>query len=135
VSDDKTTVVEEGTAVEGTLTSRCRVLVLGTVKGEVTGPAVEVAPGGVIRGTVKAASLRSRGELGGRFEADEVELGGKVLDETVVRAKSLQVDASAEGGALFGSCELEVGDAPDKARAVQEASAPRGAAPPNPTPA
>jgi len=46
----------------------------------------------------------------------------------VIRAKSLEVSLQrAEGGIqmVFGDCELAVGEAPDKARAVREATAGR----------
>jgi cytoskeletal protein CcmA (bactofilin family) len=130
MSDDKTTVVEQGTALTGALKSSCQVVVLGRVEGEVTAPVIEVAGTGTLHGTVKATSLRSRGELGGRFEADDIELGGRVLDDTVIRAKALQVTFDGDAGMVFGTCDLEIGDAPDKARAVRDAQAARRPRPP-----
>jgi cytoskeletal protein CcmA (bactofilin family) len=129
MSDDRPTVVEQGTALTGILKSSGRVVVRGRMDGEVTAPTVEVAGTGTVHGTVKATSLRSRGELGGRFEADDIELGGRVLDETVIHAKALQVTFDGEAGMIFGTCDLEIGDAPDKARAVREAHAARRARP------
>jgi cytoskeletal protein CcmA (bactofilin family) len=116
----KTTVVEEGTSLKGSLSSSCPVNVLGKVEGDVTGPLIEVAGTGSIRGTVKAGTIRSRGELSGRFEADEIELAGRVLDDTVIKAKALQL-APGASEIVFGACQLEIGDAPDKAQAVREA--------------
>jgi cytoskeletal protein CcmA (bactofilin family) len=121
----RTTVVEEGTSLTGTLTASGPVQVLGRVDGDITGPTVEVAASGVITGTVKATMLRSRGELSGHFEADDIELAGRVLDETVIRAKALQVTFGGDSGMVFGACELEIGEAPDKTRALREANAVR----------
>jgi cytoskeletal protein CcmA (bactofilin family) len=129
MSDEKTTVVEHGTALTGALKSSCPVMVLGRVEGEVTAPTVEVAGTGTIHGTVKATTLRSHGELSGRFEADDIELAGRVLDDTVIRSKALQVTFDGDHGMVFGTCELEIGEAPDKARAVREANAARRARP------
>jgi cytoskeletal protein CcmA (bactofilin family) len=127
----KATVVEEGTTLKGSLSSSCAVNILGKIDGEVTGPLVEVASSGSIRGTVKATTIRSRGELSGRFEADEIELAGRVLDDTVIKAKVLQL-APGASGIVFGACQLEIGDAPDKAQAVREAGSPKR---PRPEPA
>jgi cytoskeletal protein CcmA (bactofilin family) len=142
VSDDKrTTVVESGTALTGTLSASCPVVVLGRLDGEVTGPTVEVARGGVLHGSVKATTLRSQGELSGSFEAEDVELAGRVLDDTVIKAKALQVSFGGETGMVFGACELEIGDPPDKTKAVRDANAARrprsteGATPAEPMPA
>jgi hypothetical protein len=82
----------------------------------------------VLSGKAKVTELRSRGELSGEFDAEVVELSGRVRDKTVIRAKSLEVSLQrAEGGLqmVFGDCELAVGDAPDKARAVREAASGR----------
>jgi cytoskeletal protein CcmA (bactofilin family) len=132
---DRTTVVEEGTALTGALKSTCPVMVMGRVDGEVTGPTVEVSGTGTIHGTVKTTTLRSRGELSGNFEAEDIELSGRVLDDTVIRAKALQVTFDGDHGMVFGACELEIGDPPDKARAVREANAARrGRTPETPAP-
>ena len=70
-----------------------------------------------------------------------MELSGRVRDKTVIRAQSLEVKLERTDGRLevtFGECELAVGEAPDKAVAVREAtsggprvaaSAPAGGAP------
>jgi cytoskeletal protein CcmA (bactofilin family) len=126
------TIVEQGTSLTGTLSASCPVLVLGRLDGEVSGPTVEVAPTGVLHGTVKATTLRSRGELSGNFEAEDVELAGRVLDDTVIKAKALQVSFGGETSIVFGACELEIGDPPDKAAAVRDANAARKPRPPAP---
>src|SRR5882672_2248075 len=128
MADTKKTLIEEGTEFKGTLTSTCAVVVMGRVEGELKGPSVEVTETGVLSGKAKVTELRSRGELSGEFDAEIVELSGRVRDKTVIRAKSLEVSLQrAEGGIemVFGDCELAVGDAPDKARAVREATSGR----------
>jgi cytoskeletal protein CcmA (bactofilin family) len=134
----KRTVVFEGTTLTGTISARSPVLVMGRFEGELTGPAVEVSEGGVIVGKVKADALRSRGELSGTFDAADMELGGQVVDGTVIRAGALTV-AYVRGtspGMVLGRCELEIGDAPDKATAVSEAISARARPePPPPAPA
>jgi cytoskeletal protein CcmA (bactofilin family) len=123
---EKKTLIEEGTEFKGTLTSSCPIVVMGRVEGEMKGPSVEVTETGVLSGKAKVAELRSRGELAGEFDADVVELAGRVRDKSVIRAKSLEVSLQRTDGRIemvFGDCELAVGDAPDKAKAVREATA------------
>ena len=129
MSEIKKTLIEEGTEFKGTLTSSCPIVVMGRVEGELRGPSVEVTETGVLSGKAKVTELRSRGELGGEFEADVVELSGRVRDKSVIRAKALEVSLQREGGRIemvFGDCELAVGDAPDKAKAVREATSTSG---------
>jgi cytoskeletal protein CcmA (bactofilin family) len=110
----KTTVVEEGTALRGSLASNGQVLVMGRVDGEVSGVAVEITETGAVSGRVKTPALRSRGELRGEIDAQDVELSGHVLDDTVIRAQAIAVTIPGPGGPtmLFGDCELEIGEAP-----------------------
>ncbi|HEY2732035.1 MAG TPA: polymer-forming cytoskeletal protein [Polyangia bacterium] len=128
MGETKKTLIEEGTEFKGTLTSTCAIIVMGRVEGEMKGPSVEVTETGVLSGKAKVTELRSRGELSGEFDAEVVELSGRVRDKTVIRAKSLEVSLRRpEGGIemVFGDCELAVGEAPDKARAVREATSGR----------
>jgi cytoskeletal protein CcmA (bactofilin family) len=128
MTDAKKTLIDEGTELKGMITSTCAIVVMGRVEGEMKGPSVEVTETGVLSGKAKVTELRSRGELSGEFDAEVVELSGRVRDKTVIRAKSLEVSLRrAEGGIemVFGDCELAVGDAPDKARAVREATSGR----------
>jgi cytoskeletal protein CcmA (bactofilin family) len=118
---DKKTLIEEGTELKGTLTSTCPIVVQGRVEGEMSGPSVEVTETGVLSGKAKVSELRSRGELAGEFDAKVVELSGRVRDKTIIRAESLEVSLRRSEGRIemvFGDCELAVGDAPDKAKAV-----------------
>jgi cytoskeletal protein CcmA (bactofilin family) len=110
----KQTVVEEGTALRGSLASNGQVLVMGRVDGEVSGVAVEITETGAVSGRVKTPALRSRGELRGEITAEDVEISGQVLDDTVIRAQALAVNIPGPGGTavLFGDCELEIGEAP-----------------------
>ncbi len=113
---EKRTLVEEGTELKGSLTSTCPVLVRGRIEGEVTAPALTVSPSGAVSGRAKVGELQAEGQLSGEFDADSVQLSGKVHDRTVIRAKTLSVQLAAESGKLqvvFGECELAVGDPPD----------------------
>ena len=104
MSDTKKTLIDEGTEFKGTLTSSSAIVVMGRVEGQMTGPSVEVTETGVLSGKAKVTELRSRGELAGEFDADVIELSGKVRDKTVLRARM-------------------VGAAPDMAKAVRDATA------------
>ena len=135
MTETKRTLIEEGTELKGTLTSTCPIVVMGRVEGEMTGPSVEVTESGILCGKAKVTSLTSRGELAGEFDAETVELAGRVRDKTIIRAQSLEVSLKRDGGRIemmFGDCELAIGDAPDKAKAIARASHGHGpaAAPP-----
>jgi len=112
---DKRTLVEEGTHLKGSLTSTCPVLVRGKIEGEVVAPALTVSPSGAVHGKAKVGDLQAEGELSGEFDADTVQLSGKVQDRTIIRTKTLSVQLSSESGRLqvvFGECELAVGNPP-----------------------
>ena len=124
MNETKKTLIEEGTELKGTLTSTCPIVVQGRVEGDLTGPSVEVTETGVLSGKAKVSELRSRGELAGEFDAQVVELSGRVRDKTIIRAESLEVSLRRTEGRIemvFGDCELAVGDAPDKAKAIASA--------------
>jgi cytoskeletal protein CcmA (bactofilin family) len=116
-------VIEEGTDFKGSLTSSCPIDVRGRIEGEVTTPALTVSTSGSVRGRAKVGSVRSEGELSGEFDAETVELAGHVRDNTVIRAKSLEVKLASERGKLqviFGETELSVGDEPTEHDRVPE---------------
>jgi cytoskeletal protein CcmA (bactofilin family) len=120
---EKKTIIEEGTEFKGTLAASCPILARGRIEGEISGPALEVTDTGVVAGQVKVTELRSRGELAGNFEADEVMLSGRVRDETVIVAKALEVNA-ARGTAVaveLDDCELQIGELPNKEQAIRAA--------------
>ena len=111
----KHTVIEEGSEFKGSLTSSCPIDVRGKIEGEVATPALTVSKSGSVHGRAKVGSVRSEGELSGEFDAETIELAGSVRDNTVIRARSLEVKIASERGKLqviFGECELSVGDEP-----------------------
>jgi cytoskeletal protein CcmA (bactofilin family) len=124
MSDTKRTLIEDGTELRGTLTSSCPIVVMGLVEGDLSGPSVEVTETGILSGKAKVTELHSRGELAGEFDAEMVQLSGRVRDKTRIRAQSLEVRLRRDEGRMemvFGDCEMAVGDAPDKAKAVAHA--------------
>lgn len=123
------TLVEEGTQFKGSLSSECPVEVKGRIDGDLTAPALAVSTTGAVHGKVKVGALSSQGELAGEFDADVVQLSGTVKDNTVIRAKSLEVKLSPEKGKLqviFGECELEVGsEQPVRAKDAEKQEKPK----------
>jgi hypothetical protein len=68
--------------------------------------------------------IESTGEMSGEFEADVVRLSGVLRDDSIVRAKSLEVKLAGPNDpkpVVFGACSLEIGEMPDK-EAVLRAS-------------
>ena len=118
----KRTLIEEGTAVSGNIASTCPIVVMGRLEGEISGPSLEIAEGGAVSGRIKVAALSSRGELAGEVDAERVQLSGQVRDETIIRARALEVGATNGAPVKFGECELSIGDEPDKQRAIEEAT-------------
>jgi cytoskeletal protein CcmA (bactofilin family) len=131
MSNTKVTVVEEGTEFKGTLSSSCPVDVRGRVEGELSTPALTVSASGAVHGRAKVGSVRSEGEISGEFEADSVELAGRVRDNTVIRARSLEVKLERARGlqVMFGECELSVGDEPTEHDRDREADIAKAAMP------
>lgn len=114
---EKRTLVEEGTTFKGSLSSTCPILVKGAIEGDLEAPSLTVAQTGSVSGKVKAGELKSEGQLSGEFDVDKVQLSGAVRDNTVIRAKALEVKLAVTGAKMqvvFGECELEVGDQPTK---------------------
>jgi cytoskeletal protein CcmA (bactofilin family) len=114
-TSEKRTVVDEGTSFKGSLSSSCPIDVRGRIEGDLETPSLTISHSGSVHGRVKVGSVRSDGEIAGEFDADHVELAGSVKDNTVIRARSLEVRLATEHGRLqviFGECELSVGDEP-----------------------
>ncbi|MDB4958109.1 MAG: hypothetical protein JWO36_5678 [Myxococcales bacterium] len=132
VPSGKQTLVEEGTEFKGTMSSKCPIVVMGKVEGEVTGPSIYITNTGVVAGIVKVKELHSAGEIAGEVEAESVQISGRVRDQTVIRARSLEVSINTESGmqVTFGACELAIGDEPNKEAAIAAALTP--SAPPAP---
>ena len=117
----KKTLVEEGTSFKGSLSSTCPVVVRGRVEGDVSAPSLQVSASGAVHGKVKVGEMQSHGELSGEFDAETVQLSGSVKDNTIVRARSLEVKLAPTNGKLqvvFGECTLDVGEAPSKEAAI-----------------
>src|SRR6476469_8334590 len=114
---EKRTLVEEGTTFKGSLTSTCPILVKGTINGDLEAPSLTVAATGIVSGKVKAGELKSEGEISGEFDVDKVVLSGAVKDNTVIRAKALEVKLAVTGSKMqvvFGDVQLDIGDQPTR---------------------
>lgn len=117
---EKRTLVEEGTTFKGSLTSTCPIFVKGGIEGDIQAPSLTVAGSGTVSGKVKAGELKSEGSIAGEFDVEKVQLSGAVKDNTVIRAKSLEVKlavANSKMQVVFGDVELEVGDNPTREKA------------------
>jgi cytoskeletal protein CcmA (bactofilin family) len=109
----KDTVIEQGTDVDGTISSRGAIVVGGHLKGEVLAPQLTVLPSGSVSGQVKVERLSSQGEIAGRIEATIVELAGRIGDQTVITTDKLEVKLTEGDSRIqvtFGTCELRVGE-------------------------
>ena len=95
----------------------------GGVEGDIQAPSLTVASSGTVSGKVKAGELKSEGALAGEFDVEKVQLSGSVKDNTVIRAKSLEVKLTSTGSKMqvvFGECELEVGEQPSREKAIDK---------------
>lgn len=125
MSETKKTIIEEGTQFKGSFSSTCGIVVRGAIQGDVSAPSLTVSPTGAVHGTVKVGELRSEGEIAGELDADVVLLSGTVKDQTVIRAKSLEVKLSPPTGKMqitFGECAIEAGEPVTKEAAIAAAS-------------
>jgi cytoskeletal protein CcmA (bactofilin family) len=131
VSDTKqssgTTLVEEGTEFEGSLSSDRPIEVRGRVFGDLTAPSLQISLTGAVRGKVKVGELRSQGEIAGDVDADVVEVSGVVKDNTVLRARSLELKLAPADGKV----QITFGESPSRDRrdADRIAGAPEKSAP------
>lgn len=122
---EKRTLVEEGTTFKGSLTSTCPIFVKGGIEGDIQAPSLTIATSGVVSGKVKAGELKSEGQLAGDFDVEKIQLSGSVKDNTIIRAKSLEVKLSVADSKMqvvFGECELEVGEQPVREKATEKSS-------------
>lgn len=132
-SEGKQTLIEAGTKFTGSFNSDNPIVVRGTIEGEVSGPSLTVADTGVVSGKVKVKEMYSRGEISGEYEAENVHLSGKVRDQTVIRAKVLEVKLAAEKGGMeliFGEVDLQIGDVPEKNEVIEGQAKASNSAPP-----
>jgi cytoskeletal protein CcmA (bactofilin family) len=114
--DPRESVVARGTSFRGTLVSECPVTVCGAVEGELTAPALVVTESGSVNGKILVDELNSTGEISGEIDAGNMQLSGRVRDNTSIRAKTLEVRLSSDGSdklqVIFGTATLEVGPEP-----------------------
>lgn len=132
---EKRTTVEEGTTFKGSLSSTCPVLVKGAIEGDLNTPSLTIATTGAVSGKVKAGELKSEGELSGEIDVEKVQLSGTVKDNTVIRAKSLEVKLSVTGArmqVIFGECALEVGEQPSREKMEPKPQNGKSMPPPSP---
>ncbi len=111
--NSKQTIIENGTEFDGSIKSQCGITLSGTVKGQISAPSLNVTATGSVHGKVNVAQLKAQGSVSGEIEAESVELSGRVSDQTVIRAKTLEVMLTQPNGGLqvtFGNCELHVGE-------------------------
>ncbi len=130
---EKRTLVEEGTSFKGSMTSTCPVLVKGGIEGDIQAPSLTVAGTGIVSGKVKAGELKSEGSIAGEFDVDKIQLSGSVKDNTIIRAKSLEVKLSSATGKMqvvFGETELEIGDPPTREKTPEKVAENGKSAPP-----
>ncbi len=121
MSDEKRTLVEEGTELTGSLRSTCPVTVRGSIDGEIAAPSLAVSASGRVKGRAKVDELVSEGEIAGHFEATNIRLSGVVRDDTILKAKTLEVKLASDDGLVvaFGKALLEVGEPPPQAEVSQ----------------
>jgi cytoskeletal protein CcmA (bactofilin family) len=134
---EKRTLVEEGTTFKGSLSSTCPILVKGSIQGDLEAPSLTVAATGIVSGKVKAGELKSEGELSGEFDVEKVVLSGTVKDNTVIRAKALEVKLAVTGSKMqvvFGEVQLDIGDQPTREKAESAKAGENGKSAPPPTP-
>jgi hypothetical protein len=123
-SGQRQTVIDEGTGFKGDFNSDCPIVVKGRIEGQMNAPSLTVESTGSVSGVVKVKELRSEGVIAGEYDADYVKLSGTVKDNTVIRARTLEVALTPQKGRMqvtFGQCDLEVGDVPAKAEAIARA--------------
>ena len=113
---EKRTLVEDGTSFSGSMTSTCPVVVKGRIEGEVEAPALSISQSGSVQGRAKVGQIQSEGAIAGEIDADSVNLSGSVMDNTVIKAKTLEVRLNAPEDrkmqVTFGNCEISAGEAP-----------------------
>jgi len=118
MADEKKTLVEEGTEFKGSLSSKCPIVVRGKIEGDLSAPSLTVSDSGAVHGKVSVGQMTSSGEIAGEFDAEAIQLSGTVKDNTIIRAKTLEVklqtSAEKKMQVVFGETTLEVGDAPQK---------------------
>lgn len=130
-SRQKRTVVEEGSHFKGVLVSRCPIDVRGHIEGELVTPSLSVGKSGAVHGSAKVGFMRSEGELSGEFDANRAELAGVIKDNTVIKARSVEVKLASSKGKMqvvFTECELAAAD--ESIQSIIDGEAPEAEATP-----
>ena len=107
------TIIAKGTQFEGAIKSECGVTLGGKLQGEIHAPSLKVESGGSVDGRVEVTTLESEGEIRGQIIAEDVRLAGRVGNNTVILANTLEVKLNNSDDGLqvsFGDCELQVGE-------------------------
>jgi len=107
----RTTTVEDGTKIKGSLSSSVPVVVHGTVEGDVESPAVTISGMGSVSGVVVTSTLKSVGKVAGDLDVDQATVAGTVAVGTVLRAQSMELKLEA---ASNKKVELRFGTADKK---------------------
>jgi hypothetical protein len=115
------TIIAKGTRFEGAMKSDCNVTLGGKFDGEIAAPMLTVESGGTVDGRVEVTTLDSQGEVRGQIIAEDVRLAGRVGNNTVILANTLEVKLADSNDGLqvsFGDCELQVGEKADRDTSV-----------------
>ncbi|EHM1373170.1 polymer-forming cytoskeletal protein [Salmonella enterica] len=97
--NSSTTVIGEGTIIEGNILQGRNAEVYGRLTGDITLPegTVRVMPGGTVSGTVRATGIVIGGEVEGCCEAKDV----TVLEKGILRGTCRSVAFSIKPGGVF----------------------------------
>lgn len=116
--DSTTTVIGEGTVVEGNILQGKNADVYGELTGDITLPAgtVRVMQGGKVNGTVRAAGIVVGGEVEGGCEGQSV----TVLAQGVLRGTCRSGEFSIKPGGVFTGTSETLPESGVKAKTVTE---------------
>ena len=92
----RTTLVEDGTKIKGSLSSSVPVVVHGTVDGDIESPAMTVSATGSVSGMVVTSTLQSVGKIAGDFDVEHATVAGVVAVKTVIRAQGMDLKLEAK---------------------------------------
>ena len=97
-------VIEEDLTIDGDLIAmESNVAIKGRITGDVRALAVNVQPGGVVKGTVTAERVTISGELTGTVSCTDLALNETAKVEADLTAKTL---SSEKGSHLVGKVEI-----------------------------
>jgi cytoskeletal protein CcmA (bactofilin family) len=97
-------VIEEDLTIDGDLIAmESNVAIKGRITGDVRALAVNVQPGGVVKGTVTAERVTISGELTGTVSCSDLSLNETARVEADLKAKTL---SSQKGSHVVGKVEI-----------------------------